>query len=368
MFRNPFDTWTDAPPKPKKFGMPNQSPSVQNRMLSQSNPWRETIFNDTMTNPMPSQTQSPTQPGNEWGGYLSEMRDLYTKQGPSQQAYEQHLQNLPQYEKPGGWHRFGSALVGAATGLQQGAGAGWKAGQEALNLPHQRAMEEWSTREQGLGRQAEMEDKSTARKLSYMKEVRELAKDDQDYRKMMREFENKDRQFQADEAYRDAQIQNWRDQGYRETINDAGETIFVNPRTKEKYNAGKSSKVGDWAREDRRIRDQEKGTNIQGYVAQTGRMNYGLGERAQDRLEREEMNRPVSPSDQSDAGKSAIAQAQGRRPEYVEFVTPEGGINEEAMKLPLSDPKRALFNRFMLEVNDIKEEILRRRRETTYKY
>jgi len=357
MFRNPFDSWTNAMPRPKKFGMPNQTPSVQNRMMSQSNPWREEIFNDTMTNPMPSQTQAPQSPGNEWGSYLSEMKDLYTRQGPSQQAYEQHLQNLPQYQKPGKMHRLGSVLVGAATGFQSGAGAGWQAGQEALNLPHRRAMEEWATREQGLGRQAEMEDKATGRKLSYMKEVRELAKDDQQYRKMMRDFENEDRKFTADERYRDAQVQNWRDQGYRETTNKAGDTIFVNPRSGEQFNAGPSSKVRDWDLDERRLKDSQARTQIQGGQLGVSRGQLALGQRSQDRLERNE-NAPIAPDTQSDARKIAIARVNPENAKWAKFISDNGDIKPD---VALDYPQE--FERFMRRITQVEDEVLGRRRQ-----
>jgi len=362
MFRNPFDSWTNSLPKPKKFGMPNQIPSTQNRMMSQSNPWREAIFDDTMTNPTAAPTQTPEQPKNEWGSYLSEMKDLYTRQGPSTQAYEEHMKNIPQYQKPGGWHRFGSALVGAATGLQQGAGAGWKAGQEALNLPHQRAMEEWSTKEQGLGRQAELEDKSTGRRLSFMKEVREVAKDEQDYKRLMAKHDLDERAQTSLEKYRTAQIEELQGRGWTTFVNDKGHRISVNPKTGEQRDFGLDQKATDWKFEQGRLTDAQTRTGIAGYNANTARGQLGQTIRSQDRADRNE-NRPVSAIEQSTARQSAMSRAQAENPKWAKYVTAEGSLNPDTMAAAPGSPDRIQFERFMRRVVAIEDEILGRRRQ-----
>jgi hypothetical protein len=359
MFRNPFDSWTNSLPKPKKFGMPNQIPSPQNRMMSQSNPWRQEIFDDTMTNPTAPPTQTPEQPRNEWEGYLSEMKDLYTRQGPSVQAYEEHMKNIPQYQKPGGWHRFGSALVGAATGLQQGAGAGFAAGQEALNLPHRRAMEEWSTKEKGLGRQAELEEKATGGKLKYMSEVRALAKDQKDYERLMAKQKLDERAQDSLDEYRKEQIAELKTRGWTTHVDDRGHRISYNPKTGESKDFGPDIAKTNTELDRRRIADSERRTGIQGYSAQTGRMNYELGSRTQDRLERGE-NPHISAIEQSTARGSALVQARAENTKW-DYLTPEGQIDPN--KIPTEGtPERQQFDRFMGRVKELEQGIFNRRR------
>jgi len=364
MFRNPFDSWTNSLPKPKKFGMPNQSPSTQNQIFSQPDmhPWRNTFFDDTTGPPDP--TQTPEAPNNEWGSYLSEMRDIYTKQGPAMGAYQEHLGNIPQYQKPGGWHKFGSALVGAATGLQQGAGAGWKAGQEALHLPYQRAMDEWGTKEQALGRQADIEDKSTGRRLAFMKEVREVAKDEQDYKRLMAKH-NLDVDAQKSlNRYREAQIEELGTRGWSTYVDNRGHRISYNPKTEE---------TKDWGPDIAKTNTEiAKGNQaISGYNAATSRGQLGvsqgqlaLGQRNAERLERGETP-PVTGIEQSTIRESSLTRAAAENDKWTNYFTSEGGLQPRP-----SDPKEAQqYDRFMNRVKAIEQEILSTRRPApTYDY
>jgi len=359
-FRNPFDRLSmgnSFTPKPKKFQMPNMGESDNNRIFGGGRGHQ--LFQDYQP-PEPSGPPEQREPGSDWSSYLSEMQDIYTKQGPAASAYKQHLETLPDYQKPSGWHRFGSALVGAAEGLTGGAAAGWTAGQAALTSPYRRAVEQWGLKEQALGRNAEIEDESSGRRLAFMKEARNMAKDESDYRRAMNEFDLKVRNQDMDEKYKLAQIKNWEAQGFVKDYDKAGNIIFINPKTGETQSFGPSSKVRDWANDDQRIKQGWASVETGRTNARTAQGNLVQTTRNQDRLDQREDrldSAPISPEAQSTARASAISRAATSKKEWFNFVDEAGNLNpREGAKDP------AQWNAFLEEVKRQENSIFSRRR------
>ena len=115
--RNPFDNFSfgsrfaGSPPKP--FSSPNHGQVTK--------PY-QSLFND-YSSPLPSNAPpEERKPDNDWTSYLTDMEDLYTKQGPAAGAYAEHMQNIPEYTKPSKMQRIGAALVGGMEGMRSGAG------------------------------------------------------------------------------------------------------------------------------------------------------------------------------------------------------------------------------------------------------
>jgi hypothetical protein len=321
----------------------------------------------------PEQVSSPEQrpEGSEWGDYLTEIQDLYTKQGPAAQAYSEHLNAIPQYQKPGWGTRIGAALVGGAEGMRSGAASGWQAGQMAAQAPYRRSLEEWGMKEQALGRNAEIEDESTNRRLQYMKEVRSIAKDSAEARRWMDEYDLKVRDTEADNQFKRDQLVNterhnraqekmWQDQGFVKDYDKAGNIIFVNPRTGEIKNSGTaSSKVRDWDLEGQRIGVSRENTGIARRNATTNEQRLGLERERETRVAGREdryENPPISASEQSAARASALSRAQIENPD-MEFTTPEGGID---LRMAKKYPDQ--FRQFMKRVEEIESSMFGRRR------
>ncbi len=361
-FRNPFDSWGNSIPKAKPFGIPNHGTSIQDQFFRREDSHQ--LFGNKMR-PMPSD-QAPERraPGSDWSSYLTELSDIYTKQGPAETAYNQHLEAMPEYQSPGGWHKFGSALVGFAEGLQGGAASGFHAGQEALMSPYRRSLDEWGMKEQALGRRAEQEDKASGRRLSFMKEVRGLAKDEEEARRWMDEYDLDVRKQDADEEYKNAQIENWKAQGYVKDYDDKGNLVFVNPRTGDVKRFGPSSKKTDWAYEERRTRSGEVSAGAAARNAATNSRRTDIYGRdvdednaRADRTQQRYENPAISPQDQAAARGSALNRAAVETPEWADFLDAEGNINPRTI-----NKNREQFKKFMERVEEIEDGILGRRR------
>lgn len=178
----------------------------QQRMLSQAG-----VFgpSDGLNAGPPEQST----PSFDMASWLDDLREVYTKEGPASKTYREHLGSMPQYHSPSKWGKFGAALVGASEGLQRGGAAGWRAGQEAAEAPYKRELEQWGVKEQALGRQVESEDKASNRRLQYMNAVRQVAKDESEYRRAMMKFDQDEKTRQD--------LVNWRNQHASQSQSDA---------------------------------------------------------------------------------------------------------------------------------------------------
>jgi len=358
--RNPFERFGGW--NPGTYRAPNQSPNPNNTLFSGGKNIYEGIFGDYSD--FSSPTQQPEQPTSSWESYLTELQDLYSKQGPAREAYSQHLDAMPEYQTPSKWAKFGAALVGAGEGWKHGAGAGFEAGQGAAMAPYRRQLGEWSAREKALGRSAELEDDSTQRRISMMKEVRAAAQDENQYRQTMRKYDI-DAAAQKDLAtYRAAQIKNMERQGWVKDYDKEGNIIMVNPSGETK-NFGPSSKVKDWAYQDDASKNRWANTGISRQNAGTakeqlkvsqGNLAVNQGDAAR-RAATAAAGTPIPANQSSNARESAMSRAASESEAWSKFIDEKtGNISmKEAKKNPVE------YKKWLARVDELEQGILTRR-------
>lgn len=361
--RNPFERFGGWNPG-GTYRAPNQAPNPNNELFGggRKNIF-EGIFGDYSQPVEPARTAEP--PKSEWADYLSEIQDLYTKQGPARQAYSQHLEAMPEYQTPSKWNKFGAALVGAGEGWAHGAGAGFEAGQGAAMAPYRRQLGEWSAKEKALGRSADLEDDATQRRLSMMKEVRSIAHDENQYRQTMKDYDIKAAAQQDLARYRDAQIKNMEGSGWVKDYDDKGNMVMYNPKTKETQVVGPSSKVKDWAYEGQRVGQGWAGVETGRRNAATSERNAGTAEGNLAVNQAGEARRaasaaagsPIAPGQSSNARSSALSRAAAESAKWNKFLNKEsGGVDmEEATK------DWAEYQKFLKRVDALEQGLINRR-------
>jgi hypothetical protein len=360
--RNPFERFGGWNPG-GTYRAPNQSPNPNNTLFGGGKDIYKGIFGDYSDfNPA---TQQPEQPTSSWESYLTELQDLYSKQGPAREAYSQHLDAMPEYQTPSKWNKFGAALVGASEGWAHGGGAGFEAGQGAAMAPYRRQLGEWSAKEKALGRSADLEDDATQRRISMMKEVRAAAQDENQYRQTMRKYDL-DAAAQKDLArYRDAQIKNMEGQGWVKDYDDKGNMVMYNPKTKETQVVGPSSKVKDWAYdEDAKNRGwasvetgrRNAGTAAEQLKVSQGNLAVNQGDAAR-RAATAAAGTPIPANQSSNARGSAMNRAAAESLVWSKFIDEKtGNINmREAAKNP------AEYKKYLARVDELEQGILTRR-------
>lgn len=335
--RNIFD-------RPKRFAMPNQGRSSNQLYTPRETEPMERYF----TNAGPPETRPPE---NDWDNWMSELREVYTKEGPAASAYRQHLSTMPQYQQPTKMNRVGAALVGVSEGLRSGGAAGFQAAQEATQAPYRRALDEWGLKEQALSRDADFEDKMSGRRIEFMQQARQLAKDDREYRKWMDEFDFKKQQEINDENQRTAEREHWKSQGWKEYTDDQGNLHIYHPGQPGSDKVmGPTSKKTDWTYESGRLKASQRSNEISAGSLQVSR----------DR-ETRLASAPMGASNQSDARASAAARAELENPGWDRFVTPEGSIQRPRDAVP-GTVKGQEFDNFIHRVEEIEDDILTRPR------
>jgi len=348
--RNPFDNFSFGTPAPKRFGMQGQS---------SSRPYKS-LFQADYTPPLPSNAPSEQrQPDNDWTSYITDMQDLYTKQGPAAGAYAEHMNAIPEYTKPSKMQRFSAALVGGGEGLRKGAAAGWAAGQEVAQAPYRRDLEQWGLKEKALKQSADIEDDTTNRKIQFMKEARASAKDSVEAGRWMKEFDLKNETARRAREHQIEQEKQWKNSGYVSHIDSKGDTIYTKPGTGETFNAGTSSKVRDWANTERGLATGEKNARTAGRNADTNAAGLAVRQATEKRVSGREArydNPPISAAEQSSARGSAMSRAQAENANWEDFVSPDGTLT------PPDDRTDPEWNKFMQRVEEIETGIFGRRR------
>lgn len=343
--RNPFDFGNSYAKKPSRnfFSGQSQDPAASNTRR----------FLEQVSFQPPAQHEPPEvrDQGMEWGNWMQEMRDAYTREGPSQSAYREHLGAIPQYQNPSKWGKFGAALVGAAEGLRSGGAAGWNAAQEAAQTPYRRELEQWGMKEQALGRQAAIEEKQSGNRIQFMNQVRSMAKDEQQARQWMAEYDHKRWLEENDEAHREAERGRW-DRQDLETYTGADGQLYERMPGE----AGPGRRVNstlEGAKFDETKRSNRTGEAISWTNARTGQQNAKTAEGqltlGQDR-EFRIGSQPMDPRAQSSARASALTRAASSNPLWRDFVDQDtGGIKPPEVESQ-ADPEWQEFQRFMEKV------------------
>jgi hypothetical protein len=325
--RNPFEALSFLPRK--KLGYQDAPMSISMSMRNVTPPQQE--------------AEEPGFRRRDWSGYLDDLKEIYSKTGSAETAYQQHLQNLPEQQKPSVWGRIVAGIVGGGVGYTEGPSKGIAAGQGIIRRPYERQLEEWQNKEAGLGRSAELEEKNLGRKLGYMKEVREVAKDQDEYDKIMADYLIKRDTLSENKRLNDARIKDYARRGMiRITDPETGRDVLKDPTTGEVVDLGKSF---DWVKF-QQAKDVAADASKRGWAgvetgranAQTARGNLGVaqkrlelegkaatradaylelaketGTRAQEAADltrqRAEVGEPVSNDEQQKIKKTAIARA-----------------------------------------------------------
>ena len=391
--RNPFESLALLPRRKYSDPMGGQEDPFQTR--------RRSIYPGI--DPL-SPTEMQTQPDEEqgypkrdWSQYLNEVRDIYSKTGPAQAAYESHLQDLPEQQNPSVWGRIVAGIVGAGTGFAEGPSRGVAAGQGIIRRPYERALEEWQNKEAGLSRSAELEEKSLGRRLGYLKEVKDVAKTESEYNEMLRKDQLERDKLEETRRRNDAYIADLKTRGFVTRTDAKGVDYMFNPQTKERIELGPSL-AGRAQTERERATGVAEGISrgnlgvaqgnlgLRGQEVSISREHLGLakeaGGRAQSADERaEEANERaratylqgphVPATEQGQATRLAAAQVVADYPDRSKFIDPKtGGIlppgeTSAGYGHPTFAKDLEDFAQFMAEVNRRKEKILGLRRPGT---
>lgn len=284
----------------------------------------------------------------DWGNWMSEMRDAYTKEGPAQSAYREHLGSMPQYQAPGKMGKFGAALVGAAEGFRSGGAAGWQAGQEATMAPYRRELDQWGMKEQALGRQAGLEEKSAGRRIDYMNTVRSMAKDEQQARQWMADYDLREEKERNDAFHREAERNRW-DRQDRETYTGADGALYERMPGE----AGPGRRVGDTlagAQFGETKRHNKANEGVAWTNARTSQGQLGVAQGNLDLSKDREYrigSQPMDPRAQSSARASALSRAASSNPAWGKFIDMDTGNVNPPVVSSEQDPKWTEFQRFM---------------------
>jgi hypothetical protein len=209
--RNPFESFS--------FGDIYRPKNLFQGVLDQNEQSSGTVTEDP----------EPSYEGRDWTDYLSQLNDLYSKEGPAQSAYREHVSSMPSYQAPGKMGRLYAALMGGSEGYQRGAGAGFEAAQDVLTTPYRGAMAEWSARGKALEEQAQIENQMTGRQIQFMREARSLAKDEDEYSRFMQQQALRERQQTDLQAWRAQQTENARRSGMDTRVDQFGNLIQYDP-------------------------------------------------------------------------------------------------------------------------------------------
>ena len=334
--RNPFDTdFGDlyAPQRRRNYfsGMPEYPVEEnQKRMIQNAGSFGERPVTATAGPPEPSR--------NPWDSWMREMSDAFTKNGPAFDAYQAHIAKLPEYKSPSGWQKFGAVLTGAAEGLRKGGAAGWEAGQNAAMAPYRRELGEWSMKEKALAQQMDAENVQSQRRIQFMNQVRQVARDEQQARQWLDDYDFKVWAEKNNVAQDEATRANW-----------AAQRAETN-----RHNIATETGAAEQRAETARSHRANEGTAV--FNAQTGRINAGINQGELD-LGRETENRirntPMLPTQSNAAYYGSLERASAERPEWKEFYDPVNNI----VTRPTDLNKQQAFNDFMVRAEVLEREI-----------
>ena len=381
--RNPFETLSFLPRK--RFDEPDPFQTK-----------RRSIYPGI--DPLLSSDQEPDTeqgyPKRDWSAYLNEVKDIYSKTGPAQKAYESHLQDLPEQQNPSVWGRIVAGIVGAGTGFAEGPSRGVAAGQGIIRRPYERALEEWQNKEAGLSRSAEIEEKALGRRLGYLKEVKDVAKTESEYNEQLRKDQIERDKLDETKRRNDAYIADLKTKGFITRTDDKGVDYMFHPATKERIELGPSLAGARFEHEKGVAKDVSKrgwanvdigrgNLGLRGQEVGMSRERLGLekeaGGRAQTALEiNEEANEraratylqgPHIPAvEQTQSTKLAAAQVVADYPDAAKFIDPKtGGILPPTITGEYESEKedQVHFAKFMKAVEEKKAKILGLRRPGT---
>lgn len=294
----------------------------------------------------------------DWSSWVAELRDMYTKESEAGKEYKSHLANLPQYTGTSKWGKFGAALVGGATGYQSGAAKGWAAGQEAAMAPYQRELDLWGVKEGALAKQVVAEDKQMQRRDEYMTQIRNMAKDEEQARQWLADYDFKVGTQRDLQGWRKTQSDRWPAQDAKTYINDKGELVEYQPGQAggTTINRGGTIQGAQFENLQEHQLVMEEVARANAATAQrnatTNEGQLAVQQRAETRLE----NAPIQPSQSSEAFHQSLQRAGAEKPSWSQYYN---AVTEEI--LPPENPTKEQwddFRNFMARRKQIEGEVM----------
>lgn len=226
-------------------------------------------------------------------GFADVMNQMYNEDSPARTAYKSHLSEMPSYASynPGKLNRILAGVVGAGTGMFQGPGAGFQAGQTAIRAPFDDKLSDWKNREVALRTAVDDEENSAKNRVAGFKAFSDAARD---AAKEEREGRNTDSQIQL----RDAQIADYKKRGWQISKDElTGETIAINPGTREIQSFGKTA-LDPYEKGSLEVDiDKGKKKNSFGFDKAMAGINFGNSSRLADKNNAAAMDRTRYSSD-----------------------------------------------------------------------
>ena len=182
------------------FFAPNRKPK---------NPWANVDF-ISGANELDNEAALNTPPAPNWQAPGRRRMTEEDFQTPAMDRYLEAASNIPNRDEysPSIWHRIVGSLAGATAGGTKGPLAGIEGAERVLNMPYQRAIEDYEARNQGLEGAAKLEQSKQKQRMDYEKYIIDAERDDLD--REIKQVAAETAQFNADTARQralfDAQI------------------------------------------------------------------------------------------------------------------------------------------------------------------
>lgn len=298
------------------------------------------------------------------------------KGGQATDAYRAHIANLPQpgdYQ-PSKWRRLGAALTAGAASFGKQPQNAVALGEQIRDAPLRGALDTWKLKGAGLKEQADLEAQDVKGGLETVKQMRE-------YLQKQKENEIAAANSQSQIAYRNAQIENFKSQGWHETYDPQGNLILMKPGEAPR-NMGPSIKSTELGLQQGAAARDEKRVGYEGERVGLDRQRVGLeGQRVGLEKERvgiagkqlglnerntkvNETNRGaswISPDSQNDAKTMALNTVLEKNPDWKNWVDKDGiraPSSYWGTYNPSNDPN---YKTFLAAVDAEEQRILNRR-------
>ena len=194
--------------------------------------------------------------------------------GQAGTAYREHIGKMPTREAyaPSQTRRIGGALA-AAAGAFNNPKMGAEIGDQIINAPYRNALESWQMKGAGLKEQADIESQDVKSQIEWVKRMQDQQRAEAVESRDIRRLELDEERARTDKMYRQAQIDNFANQGWVKDTDAQGNTVMIHPSTGEQRNFGPSI-------EGRKVANTERATNIS--AGQLGVSQGNLGMRGQE--------------------------------------------------------------------------------------
>lgn len=268
--------------------------------------------------------------------------------------YREHLKTLPDpaATKPSKMRRLGAALTGAAAAYGRNPRAS-EMGADMRDAKYKDAITQWQMKGAGLKEQSNIESNDIDSQMKYIEAIRKHTSDQQDMAIKQGTLDVAQQNANTTAAYRQGQIQNYKNQGWKQMVDEQGMVLMINPITNETKNFGPSERTTEMGMAQTRTendttRANAASKNADTFAATAGGRLSGMGY--------------VDPGDQFTAGAMATQNVVRQNPQWANWVRPDGTIkapSEFWRHDPTADPNYKLF---LQAIKDEEQKILLQRR------